>query len=513
MPCSEITVAAHRRTGANIHAGEARLAWRAPLRRWTLVASTAVAALIAAASAAQPQRAAEAPQALVPEYEISVRDAGQVRKLFRDNAWVQDFSKSNLYRGTMVRLGPVLFAVGRGDRDGWQGRLVDFLIDRLLAGRPARLSYFGAPGLVSPFGLTVSGLSTTEQQAAHLIVQAQRMGDDISTELGSQQGPAAVKVTPINLRLQRFAVVEGATSLTISRDPRVAATLALRGPGETPAADATVEVDLKQFFSSWSVVLERLFGIGDRLAATFTYDAHRARFAPARAELALSGDHLLGSGQIEPPMLAAIPADTLFFATAFVPDPGSLDPDAAERYFVAARSDAERHFMPVTLLFLGMHVKEEHRSEAMSVLLLPLSGRTDTAVAGLDALFNQRRRYEVHFQTECPGFVAVSPSQAALDEIAAACTGRRPSFRQASPKLVTALTDHPASAAVFLNVGAFLRSSLAFGWQLQSATADKAPPPSPPEIVDAMAVLDRLPSFAFSGLASGNSLVMQGAEP
>src|SRR5208337_791505 len=119
----------------------------------------------------------------------------------------------------------------------------------------------------------------------------------------------------------------------------------------------------------------------------------------------------------------------------------------------------------------------------------------------------------VHFQTECPGFVAVSPSQAALDQVAAACAGRQPSFRQASPKLVGALTEHPVSAAVFINIGAFLRSSLAFGWQLQNTPAESAPPPTPPEIVDAMAVLDRLPGFAFAGVASGNSLVMQGTEP
>jgi hypothetical protein len=119
----------------------------------------------------------------------------------------------------------------------------------------------------------------------------------------------------------------------------------------------------------------------------------------------------------------------------------------------------------------------------------------------------------VHFQTECPGFVAVSPSQTALDQIAATCAGRQPSFRQMSPKLVGALTQHPVSAAVFLNGGGFLRSSLAFGWQLQGTPSDKAPPPTPKELVDAMAVLDRLPSYAFAGEAAGNTLVMQGAEP
>ncbi|MFI5142820.1 MAG: hypothetical protein ACHQQS_02290 [Thermoanaerobaculales bacterium] len=473
----------------------------------------AVALLAGPAAAAEGPSSAPVQKALVPEYEVSVRDASQVRKLLRDNAWVQTFADSNLYRGTMVRLGPALFAVGRADRDGWQGRLVDFLVERLLAGRPMRLSYFNAPGLVSPFGITISGLSATEQTAAHLIVQSQRAGDDVSADVATPRGSVAVKVSPVNVRLQRFAIVEGASSLTISRDPQVAATLTLRELTERPTSDAVAELDLKQFFSAWSIVLEKLFGVGDHLAASFAYDPGNARFAPTRAELPLGANHLLGVGQLEPPLLAAIPADTLFFATVFLPDPRPFDPASVESYFRTARSHVDRRSVPVSFLYLGMNVQPEHHSEAMSVLLLPRSSHDDSTAAGLEALFNGRRRYEVHFQVECPGFVAVSPSQAALDQIAAACAGRHPSFRQMSPRLVGALTQRPVSAAMFLNVGAFLKSSLAFGWQLQATRGDKAPPPTPQELVDAMAVLDRLPSYAFAGEASGNTLVMQGAEP
>ncbi len=513
MPSSDVPISNHRSTRADEPTGE-RWHLRRPARRHLVIGVGMIAAaVIAAAALAQTPPVAPARPALIPEYEISVRDAAQVRKLLRDNAWVQEFTKSNLYRGTMVRLGPVLFAVGRSERDGWQGRLVDFLADRLLAGRPVRLSYFRASGLVSPFGVTISSLSTAEAKAAHLVVQSQRAGDDVPTNVSTPHGPVAVNVTPINVRLQRFAVVEGATSLAISRDPEVAATLGLREVTGRPGADAVVEVDLKQFFPAWSVVLEKLFGVGDHLAAGFAYDARNARYAPARAELALGAEPLLGSGAIETPLLEAIPAGTLFFTTVFLPDPGPLDPDTVGRYFRTVRSASDRRYVPVSLLYLGMHAQPEHRSEAMSALLLPLAGPGDEAVAGLDALFNQRRRYEVHFQTACPGLVAVSPSQAALDAIADACAGRRPSFRQASPKLVAALTDHPVSAAVFVNPGAFLRSSLAFGWRLQSTAAEPAPTAPPPEIADAMAVLDRLPSFAFAGVASGGSLVMQGAEP
>ncbi len=488
----------------------------------------AVGVLFAAprASAADP-----APKILLPEYEVTVSDGARLKKLFRENAWMKEFQGSNLFRGSMVRLGPVLYAAGTSD--GWRGRLVDFLVERFLEGRPVRLSYFRAPNLVSPFGITLPALSPKEREAARLVVKVLRSGPDVKTTVAlTSSAPSApsapsaqgavedVAVTPLVLRLQRFAVVETPSCLAISRDPRVAAALSLRCAPEPRLAAAVVDVDTRAFFSAWSAVLERLFGVGGRLRLTFDWDQKRARFTPLGGELALAPDHLLRSGPVDAALLGAIPADTIFFAMAFLPDPGPLSIASTETYFRTARGTKDARAVPVALVYLGMTVGEKDRPEALSALLVPQPKSDDRAFADLDALFNQGATHEVQGSRACPGYVVLSPSKAALQRIAEVCAGRQPSLRQMSPRLLAVFTKGPVSSGAFWNAGAFLKSAVAWGWrrdtpdrsgdETTSRRGDEAPPR---ELMDAMQLLDRLPMYAFAGRAAGNAVVMTGAEP
>ena len=459
------------------------------------------------------------PPVLTPEYEVTVSDGARLKKLLRENAWMKDFQASSLFRGTMVRLGPVLYAAGTND--SWKGRLMDFLAERFLDGRPVRLSYFRASGLVSPFGITLPALSPREHDAARLLAKVLRSGEDVATKISLKGGVVEdVPVTPLALRLQKFAVVETPTGLAVSRDPRVAAALSRCCAPEARLAAAVVDVDTCVFFSSWSAVLERLFGVGGRLRLSFDWDEKRARFTPALAELALEKDHLLGAGRVDPGLLGAIPADTLFLATVFLPDPGPLSIASVETYFRTAREKRAAPAVPVSLVYLGMRAGEKDRPEALSALLVPQPKGDDRALADLDALFNQSASYEVRASRACAGYVVLSPSKAALQRFADVCAGRQPSFRQMSPKLLAAFTRQPLSSGAFWNAGAFLKSALAWGWRRDmpdrsndESAGPRGDAPPPRELADAMQLLDRLPMYAFAGRAAGNAVVMTGAEP
>lgn len=475
---------------------------------------------LAAAEEKAPKAPTPPPDALVPEYTLTVTDGARLKAIFRENAWAKDFAASNLARGALVRLGPVLYAVGRDGKDGWKGCLVDFITDRFLDGRPVKISYFHTSGLVSPFGMTFPALTPRERDAVHLLLKGLRSGPDVAREVADGAGGgASISVTPLVLRLQKFAAVETDGCLAVSRDPRVAATLSRSCALEPRLAAATLDIRTDEFFSAWSAVLEKLFGVGPGLRVTFDWDAKNARFTPAGAALHLDKEHALGTAALDASLLAAIPADAPFLATAVLPDPGRLDTASAEEYFRTAREKrAAGAYVPVTLVSLGMRTGKggrEERTEAMSVLLIPRSGAGDETVAALDALFNRHGTYEVHASRACPGVVALSPSSAALERVADACAGRTPSFRQAPPKIVRAFTAGPVSAAAFLNLGGFLRSSLLWGWQREAPPEPKTkqPPPPPKEVADAMRLLDRLPMYAFSGRAAGDAVVMTGVEP
>ncbi|HVO50086.1 MAG TPA: hypothetical protein VMV60_03755, partial [Thermoanaerobaculia bacterium] len=91
------------------------------------VAFLALLALPLAAAENAPKAPTPPPEALVPEYTLTVTDGARLKAMLRENAWAKDFAASNLARGALVRLGPVLNAVGRDGKDGWKGRLVDFV--------------------------------------------------------------------------------------------------------------------------------------------------------------------------------------------------------------------------------------------------------------------------------------------------------------------------------------------------------------------------------------------------
>ncbi len=464
----------------------------------------------------EARKAPPPPMPLVPEYELTVADGARLRTLFRENVWTREFASSSLYRGTMVRLGPVLNAVAKEGRDGWKGRLADFFAERFLDGRPVKLSLFEASGLVSPFGVTLPDLTERERDALALLVKGLRAGPDVAVTIGDGAGGAAtVAVTPLVLRLQKFAAVTNGSCLALSRDPRVAATLSRVCPTDGRLAAAVLDIRTDKFFSAWSVVLEKLFGIGPGLRVTFDWDRKNARFRPMGASLALRKEHVLGTAAVPPALLSAIPAETQLLATAVLPDPGHLDTASAEAYFASARAKRAEPGVPVTLLSLGMRAEGDGRPEAMSVLLVPRADASEGALEGLDALFNRRGTYEVHASRACPGVLALSPSRAALTKVADACAGRQPSFRQLPPRIVEAFVHGPISTGAFLNVGGFLRASLLFGWQREAPSRgpDKSPPPPPRELADAMQLLDRLPMYAFTGRVAGDAVVMTGVEP
>lgn len=464
-----------------------------------------VAAVVASAAAASP---------LVPEYEVQFSDVSHVKRALDDNAWAKEFQQSNLWRGAMVKLGPVLFAVGTQNDDSWKGRLVDFLYDKVLEKKRLEVSYFQRSGLVSPFGVTVFQLSTAEKTVLSLILKAQKLGDPIDAEVEVRESQKVkVKVHPVAIRLQKFAVAVGETCFAVSRDPSIAAMLGHRCPkAPQKKGDVVVTVDVPQFFPAWYPVLERLVGVGKRAEMAFDYDKKLAAFVPARAEMALKPGHLVGTGKLVPEWLGVFPSDSLFWMTAFLPDPGPLSPTSVGQYFKTRGKG--RAPIPVGLVYLGMRSGLNDRPEAMSAIVVQQDKLDEPALAKVNELFDEKNRFEVKYAKDCGKFLVLSPSQAALNRISDACQKKAPSFAQMPQFMVDAFTKEPVASGVALNLGGFLKASLDYGWDRNNPPASNGTPVSVPrEIAQTRELVGRLPLYAFAGKVQKDTLVLNGVKP
>lgn len=463
-----------------------------------------VVLLLAAGSAA----VSAAP--LVPEYEITVRDAGTLKRVVSQNAWMKEFSGTNLYRGTMVRLGPLLFALGQKGKDSWDGRLVDFVVVKLLEGRPARLAYFDAPNLVSPFGVTLPALTPVQREAARLLLAGLRTGPDVQVSVAlDEKRSETVAVTPVQVKLQKLAAVAKGACVVVSRDPTVAAALSLRCAGlpasEAPDAAfpaARLDVDVSQLLPSTSVVRGKVLGLEGRLSVGFDFDPREARFVPARAELPVAESHLVREAPLDEAVVRALPSGTVLFGSLAVPDPGALDLASLESYLRTARERPPAGTRTVTIASLGTR-REGSDDVPLTALLVP---RREESESGVGTLFAHKSRWSVQVSTACPGLLVLSPSTAAVAAIEAACTGKAPSLRQLPPPLLSRLTTGPASATVYLNLGRLLASALELGWARQDGRGA-----APPEVASALELLDRLPAWALSGRVEGSSLRLRAA--
>lgn len=455
---------------------------------------------------------------LVPEYEMQFADVSHLKKALNENLWAKEFSQSNLYRGSLVKLGPVLFAVGTANDDSWKGRLLDYLYEKILEGKRVGVTYFHRPGLVSPFGVSVFNLSAAEKGVLSLLLQKNKLSEPVETEIEiSDTAKAKVKVQPVAIRLQKFAVVVGTDCLAVSRDPKVAAFLGSQcGKVVQKKNDAVLTINLKEFFPSWYPVLDRLAGIGRTAELSFDYDKRQACFVPAKAEVGLQKAHLMGTGSLKADFLSAIPADTLFHVTAFLPDPGRLNAANMESYFRDGKARAGKNPVPISVLYFGMHAGLNSRPEPMSAIILPQTDINDGLFTEVNKLFNENHRFEVKYAKVCGSLLALSPSKGALDMIAAACEKKQPSFAQMPQFLVKAFTEGPISSGAVVNLGGFLRSTLAYGWE------NNNPPPSdgkrtpgdiPREIAQAMDLLGRLPLYAFAGKVQNDKLALNGVKP
>src|SRR5262249_24575123 len=101
-----------------------------------------------------------------------------------------------------MRVSGLLGALPSHENPSWQGRLVDYLLSKVLNSRPVRMCYLQAPALVSPIGFAVRNLGDVEKKLLKQLVAVMKSGDEKNFSFDDKTGP----VTPISLSTQKLSV-------------------------------------------------------------------------------------------------------------------------------------------------------------------------------------------------------------------------------------------------------------------------------------------------------------------
>jgi hypothetical protein len=425
-----------------------------------------------------------------PEFSLSFRNGSDLTELLRKNPWLERLRKTNLYDGLTLRFQSVLGALPSEKQSYWKGRLADTLVELALKNRTVSIDYYRASGMIQPIGFSAKSENAVEMKALATLMESLRVAKDQDID----DGIKSQSVTPIEISAQRFAVRLAENCLSISRDPFVAVWSWRKcRAGKLPAKDVELAVNIPSFAGASEKALQGFLGM-EPIARVFLEKTDKHSLAISGASIPLKTGHILKNASLSAEVLAALPASTHFLVTMAVPLPENLDPAELKTFLAkdtAVWGQAKR--ANVSFFHLGSTRVPGSGFQADTGLLVEASvNGGETALA---RLFEPRHGKEVFVKDVCKKrFTLVTPSQAVLDAVTAACEGRVPSLAQAPAAMKALLAMESGVQAVLVNFGQSLARMIDLGWDFENQEKSK-----PAEVEEARKILADLPTVVFGG--------------
>jgi hypothetical protein len=421
------------------------------------------------------------------KYQLSVKDASQLKEASNKNPWMQKFYDDVLYQGLVFRLAPMVFSMGEENEGAWKGRFIDYIFESILKGRPISATYYTQNRNQNPIGMTVHDLSETEITILKGIIK-----------VFGVENKNADAVSKISYRNNTFGLVIHENCVSLSRNENIVSALAKEKCNIDLNSDASLTLDLSSLMTGIYPLLENFVGLNERVKLGFAWNSKRHAYEAQVSSAEMNNDHIFRIGQPHKELLDALPAHTGIWGLATIADFGVLNKKNLEKYFLTKGKLQTKAVVPMVYGFLGMDSKQKSKA----FLLLPLNPKTtDDELA---ELFNETGIYDVKFKKVCQNLVVFSPSQAALDDVEESCLKKVPSFAQISKNYTNALKQK-TSAAFFLNLGALTSTALDKGAEESILETD--------EYKSSYQLLKDLPHFLWSGVKDNHSLVLKGIKP
>lgn len=443
-----------------------------------------------------------------PSLTASAKNSQNLYNLLSKNKWILDFKQSSLYYGLLYDLYPTLFSLpdefGNNKDTSWSGRLVDYFYESVLKNRPVQAFYFQQKGLVSPWGFSVSGLSSAESKVVDQLLKLFRVGEDRDVSISQT---VSGKVALIEIKSQKWAVKRDGSCLTIARDPRV--TLAA-GTGCKPpklSSDLEVDVNLSMAFPSLMVVREKVVGIGESFKIPFQWNAQENRFDIASIAVGLSKENILVSKKIANELLKVIPSDSHFFAIGNIKIwNGNMTVENVKN-FLSSKNRGKNFQKQAAAILIQMPVKSEDKITSENALVLETSGINQAQLDEVSHVFESKFG-EVFIRPVCTKTLVISRSKELLQKVQNVCDRKIPSILDRTELNALSLTSQENSMSFFADIGKWMSSKIESGY-LSKAKKNKLSTVMPEELLKSQKLLEQLPKYLVKGSAKDQNLVLK----
>jgi len=458
---------------------------------------------------------------LLPTWQLTLKDSRYLNQMVQKNAWFQEFRQTPLYMGLMQKLSPVLFSMADEygpSAQSWKGRLLDYAYEKIMAGQPVVVSYYNRPSLVSPVVISLFDLPSANSKIAEGLIKVFRSAEDKEMEL---EGAVKIKVTPLLIRNQKFAVFLKDKCLVISRDPELVSLNALGCKDlKAPAADGVFQLRISQQFPALNGLREKFLATDDILQMNFKWNSSLYKLEPDAAQVQLKGLSPFQKGKLSAAVVKGLPATSFFYATATLPSLGSVDGEGVAKYFKEDKKTLlKRKPTSVTLFYTPFIEYSEVEEEKNKVkgkkeitewkmgtgLLLHYPSASTKTLEDLSQLMKGQKAGEIFMRPVCKDLIVLSNQKNMIRLVDEVCGKKRPSFAELNEKWGQQLTKKDISAAFYFSSGKLMSRYMQMGWEKNKNKAGELPI----EIKQSQKLVESLPEYLFSGTTDKNLLLMK----
>ncbi|MFN7729820.1 MAG: hypothetical protein ACK5P7_11745 [Bdellovibrio sp.] len=454
-------------------------------------------------SAQSADEPAKKPFRQEPLYTLAVKDAAYLKEMLQKNVWLAEFEKTTMFRGLIHKIGPVAHSLARPE-DAWQGRLLDFVYDSVLKGRPLEIDYY-SKRMLSPVVFRARDLSKTEKTVLESLIKVFRNGENKDFYVTGSKGANQVSITPLRFYTEKLAMQWGTDCITLGRDPELVA------KSSTDCAlvpvlkkEGLLLVDMRDLMPSFRGVIDKFYAAGSRLQIDLTWQKGESRFVAQEARVPVQNWGAFVTGTLPATWLKAIPATSHLLVTQFVPEPKAWTIEGISEVLAQPTEQWKGGAtVPITLVYLGMEQNSETKNwKPLSALIVPVKSKNNEALSGLSSLFSETKHYEVGFRRVCQNLIVFSPDPEAIRKIEDSCKAKGASFAQLPPEFLKNISGKAQSTVLYANTSRFFGSLLEIGTKTRSWNET--------QVKQARNLLSGLPTYLFSGSESQKEIVFKG---